>query len=285
MFDKINRDKVKFERRIIFGYVVTGLAFILYMPLAVAIGPAVFFIIVIPFLGGGLYAAHNYKQIKNLSIAFKTKYLPEEMQKIFPDGKYYHNRGFTEEEIISSGLLHKQDRFASEDLIEGSFAGVNFKCCDITQKDVRSNGKSTTVVTVFQGRFYEFDFPKAFKYNLLLLQPYNYRPFSGFTKVKTENVQFNSEIKIYAKNEHEAFYILTPNFMEKIMYMDKKYEDKIGFSFKDNRLYIAIDSRVDHFDLKAFKQVNASIFEEYRNELNDILDFIRILQLDLTLFK
>jgi len=285
MFDKINQKKATYERRIVFGYILTGLSFILYIPLAVSFGPVIFFIIAIPFLGGGLYAAFNYKEIKKLSIAFKTKYLVAEMQKILPDSTYTHDQGFTEAEVVDSGLLFDRDRFTSEDLIEGSFSGVNFRSSDVVQKEVRSNGKSTTVVTVFQGRFYEFDFHKKFKDNLLLLQPYNFRPFSNYKKIKTESVDFNSEIKIYAENEHEAFYILTPDFMEKIMYLDKKYDDKISFSFKENRLFIAINSKEDHFDLKAFKPVDESIFAEYQNELNDILNFIKLLQLDSTLFK
>ena len=35
-------------------------------------------------------------------------------------------------------------------------------------------------------------------------------------KVKMEDVDFNRMFKIYAENELDAFYILTPNMMEKI---------------------------------------------------------------------
>jgi hypothetical protein len=73
--------------------------------------------------------------------------------------------------------------------------------------------------------------------------------------------------------------------MEKLLYMDDKYLDKISFSFIGNKLSIAIDSRKDYFDIKPFKQVNKSIVSEYREELNDIKEFIKVLQLDQTLFK
>jgi hypothetical protein len=170
-------------------------------------------------------------------------------------------------------------------MIQGHHENVNFKCCDITQKEVRNSGKNRKVVTVFQGRFYEFDFHKKFKHNLLLLQPYNFRPFSAYKKVETESIHFNSELKIYAENEHEAFYILTPDFMEKLMYFDQKYYDKISFSFKENKLYVAIDSRTDSFDIKAFKTIDESIFEDYQSELLDIKDLIHTLNLNQSIFK
>jgi hypothetical protein len=285
MFQKLNEDKAKYERRMLIGFGVTIIALISYIPLAIGVGMIAFFIIALPFIGGAIYAGNNSKKIKVISNEFKKVYVTEELKKVFPASTYIYNRGFTEKEVIKSGLLYNRDRFASEDMISGKFDGVNFKCSDVLQKEVRRSRKHTTVVTVFQGRFYEFDFPKKFKSNLILVQPYNYRPFSKLKKVKMESVKFNSEMKVYAESEHEAFYILTPQFMERLIFMDNKYLDKISFSFLDNKLSIAIDSRKDYFDIKAFKTVNKSIISEYNVELNDIKAFIKVLQLDQTLFR
>jgi len=285
MFTEINKQKAKYENRIVLSYLIVGIAFVSYIPLGSSIGPAAFFIIGVPFLGGGLYASHNYKQIKMLSNDFKAKYVTQEINKVFANSRYHHDLGFTEEEVIESNLLKNRDRYKSEDLIEGLYEGVTFKCSDVEQKEVRGSGKNRRVVTVFQGRFYEFDFPKIFKHDLMLLQPDTYRPFSSFRKVNTESIHFNSEFKIYAENEHEAFYILTPDFMEKLIYFDRKYLDKISFSFKHNKLYVAVDTRKDYFDIKAFKKVDSSIFEEYQEELKDIQELVNILKLNVTIFK
>jgi len=285
MFQRLNEEKSKYERRIIIGYGITGIAFISYIPLAISIGMIAFFIIALPFLGGAIYASINHKKIKDISNRFKKVYVTEEMKKVFPASTYIYNHGFSEEEVMKSGLLYNRDRYKSEDMISGNFEGVNFRSSDVEQKEVRRSGKHTTVVTVFQGRFYEFDFPKQFKANLLLLQPFNFRPFSNLKKIKMESINFNSELKVYAENEHEAFYILTPNFMEKLLFLDNKYLDKISFSFLDNKLSMAIDSRKDYFDIKPFRTVNKSIVSEYREELNDIKEFIKVLQLNQTLFK
>ena len=285
MFDKINNEKAYYEKRMILGLVVTFLAFILYIPLAMAIGPIGFFIVAVPFLGGAIYSGKNSKKIKEISNGFKQKYVEEELKKVFPSSIYKPYDGFKEKEVAYSNLLHEQDRYYSEDMIIGDFDGVNFRCSDVKQQDVRSSGKSTTVVTVFQGRFYEFDFHKPFKYDLLVVQPLHFRPFSGFSKVKTESIDFNSELKIYARDEQEAFYILTPDFMEKLRYLDDKYSNKIIFSFKDNKLFIAIDNRKDYFDIKPFKPVDESLISSYKEEFEDIKSFIVLLNLNSTLFK
>ena len=277
-FDDVNRKKKKYEIGIILGGTVSVIAFLLFL------GQIPFFSI-IGFLGGGLIAGYCVSQIKKISGEFKKTYVQAELEKVFPGSKFYYDRGFAEEEVVHSNLLKKQDRYKSEDMIEGSFDGVRFRSCDIHQQDVRSNGKHTTIVTVFQGRFYEFDFNKVFKYNLLLLQKGQFRPFEGFNKVKMESIAFNSELKVYAKDEHEAFYILTPHFMEKLIELDRKYFDKITFSFLDNKLYIAVDNRVDNFDIKAFTVVNQTFLKTYVEEFEDMKEFITMLNLTSRMFK
>lgn len=285
MFDKINQEKAIYERKSRIGFTITIVAFILFIPAGMAAGPLGAFMMMIPFMGGAIYSGNQSKKIKEISVNFKKEYLTKELIKYFQYSDYKPYDGFKEKEVVYSNLLFERDRYYSEDLIMGSFDGVNFRCSDVKQEDVRKSGKSTKVVTVFQGRFYEFGFHKSFKHDLLLLQPFNFRPFSGFTKVETESIDFNSELKIYAKDAHEAFYILTPDFMERIKYLDDKYLDKISFSFKDNKLFVAIDSRKDYFDIKPFKQIDESLIEEYREEFHDIKEFINVLNLNSTLFK
>jgi len=285
MFEQLNQEKQRYEKNMTLGRVITGIAFVLYLPLGALLGVAAFFIIVIPFLGGAIYSGKYHSKIKALSNDFKQKYIPEGIKTILPDSEYNYMGGFIEDEVIKSGLLRRQDRYGSEDLITGNHKGVRFKTSDVVQKDVKKSEKHTRVVTVFQGRFYRFDFPKKFKYNLQLLQPYNYRPFSGLERVKTESVHFNSEMKIYAQSEHEAFYLLTPHFMEKLLYFDNKYNDKISFSFIDNLLYIAIDSRTDTFDIKPYKIIDESIFKQYKADIEEILELIEVLNLDDKLFR
>ncbi len=284
MFEKINSEKKKYEIGIILSFAVVVIAFITFIPMGMA-SMGLPFMNMIFFMGGGIGAMYFTSKIKTLSNEFKSKYVEPELKKVFPNSEFFYDNGFTEQEVINTGLLHRQDRFYSEDMIIGEFDGVKFCSSDVHLQDVRKSGKSSSTVTVFRGRVYEFDFNKTFKYNLLLLQRGQFRPFSSFTKVNMESAHFNSELKVYAKDEHEAFYILTPHFMEKLLKLDRKYLNKISFSFKNNKLYIAVDNRRDNFDIQAFKVVDETIFDSYMNEFSDMKEFITLLNLTSRLFK
>ena len=85
-------------------------------------------------------------------------------------------------------------------MIVGEFDGVHFKSSDVTQKEVRGSGKHRRVVTVFQGRVYEFDFNKVFKYNLLILQKGQFRPFENFVKIEIFNFRVKfKELRVYGE--------------------------------------------------------------------------------------
>jgi len=285
VFFEINKQKSKFESRIVLSYVFMGLSFISYIPLAALLGPAALILLGSIFIGCAFYSAFLLGKIKELSISFKEVYVKEELEKVLPGSHYDPVKGFTEEEVLGSKLRKKTDRFGSEDMIWGTYEDVKFRSCDVIQKEVRSNGKSTTLVTVFQGRIYEFDFPKPFYYNLLVLQPNHYRPFEGYEKIQMESIAFNSNLKVYAKNDHEAFYLLTPLFMEKLLLLDSVYYDKITFSFLDKKLYIAIDSRVDYFDIRPFRMVSQELVDSYKKEFETMISFIKDLKLNEKLFR
>lgn len=286
MFDQLNRDKAQYESAAKCGFIISGISFVLFLPLSVGIPILGTLLTMVGFMGGFIYGTIQINKVKLLSQNFKDKYLVNELKKILPDCTYRADGGFTEQEVIRSGILRNEDRFYSEDLIIGTIKEVAFKSSDVKQVDVRRHDGKTTTTTVFHGRVYRFDFPKPFKDNVMIIQPSFFEGiFKSYRKVEMESIQFNSELSVYSENHHEAFYVLTPHMMERILYLDRKYKDHIRFSFKNELLYISIDTRVDTFDLKAFKVVDERIFTDYQNEFNDMKEFVEILQLDNTIFK
>jgi uncharacterized membrane protein len=275
--------KSNYEFSAIMGYVITGICFVMWIPAGMG-SPSLLIFVALGFIGGIVLAGFSTNNFKKLSNEFKAKYLAEEIQKIYPGCKYEVEKGFDKEEIYNSKVLSKQDRYFSEDLMTGEYEGVKFQAADVKLQDVRSTGKSTTVVTVFLGRVYKFEFNKRFKSNIIINQPSFFNKLFGWNRIKTESVKFNSELSVYSDNEHEAFYILTPHFMEKLYELDRKYQDRITFSFINNHLYIAINTKEDTFDLKMFRELDISIIKKYRNQLTDIKDFVHHLNLEQTLF-
>ena len=285
MYEKINLEKKQYEFRIKLGIFITLFAFVMFLPVMTSIGFGGVFIIVPPFFGGFLFAAYNRSKIEKMSQAFKDQFLEEELKKIIPNSTYKMYDGFLEKEVVRSGLLRNEDRFHSEDMIVGDISGVSFKCSDIHQQDVKKTDKGTRTTTVFRGRFYEFDFPKRFKSNVIIQQRPLFDLFRGYNAVDMESVEFNSELQVYADNEHDAFYVLTPHFMERILLLDRKYNDKISFSIQNEKLFVAINSGIDYFDFKLNQPINEDIFVEYKNEFEDMVEFVELLKLNETIFK
>lgn len=234
--------------------------------------------------GGIIYIVAN-AEVKKISIEFKNTFVKAEIEKRITDSYFNPNEGVSSTIVGDSKLAILHERYSTEDLLKGKVNEVDFMCADVHIQDVRRSGKHTTVVTTFKGRFYQFDFPKEFNSNVLLLQPGQYRPFSGLQKVKLESIDFNSEFKIYTTNEHDTFYLLTPQLMDKLLVLDRKYADKIGFSFLYNKLYIAIDSRTDAFDVMHMGDITLEHIDNAVREIENIIEFVEYLRLDNTLFK
>ena len=135
-----------------------------------------------------------------------------------------------------------------------------------------------------------FDFNKKFKANIQVASYYfdaNSLPWSKkFTRVKMEDIEFNKTFNVYAESEHEAFYILTPHFMEKLKDITKKIKCGVMFCFVDNRLHIAVDNNKDSFEYNVFKPINEQQIEEnISNDIKLITNFVDELNLDNDLFR
>ncbi|MBU1145873.1 MAG: DUF3137 domain-containing protein [Firmicutes bacterium] len=273
--------KKRYEILALCGYVMIGVGFVLFIPLGMS-NPQFLFIVTLLFLSGAIIAGIASKQFKKLSLEYKRIYISKMVQEIYPGSTYRPEIGFEKEEVYHSRILRKADKYFSEDLLEATYKNINFQSADVKLQDVRSNGKTTTVVTVFLGRVYRFDFPKGFKTDMVVLQPgFGAKwGFGSYTEIKTESIEFNQEFNVLAKNELNAFEILTPPFMERLRKLDLKYHDKIVFSFIENKLYVAIKTGVDSLDLKMFRKMDSELTKEFELELEDMKSIIDILKFE-----
>ncbi len=74
--------------------------------------------------------------------------------------------------------------------------------------------------------------------------------FSGWKaeyQIQTENEAFQNRFQVYAEDEHNAYYILTPQRMEKIMEFADAVEGQISLVFYDEKLFAAV-KRESMFD-------------------------------------
>ena len=232
---------------------------------------------------------------KTFKKEYKRIFILNALEKEFTDVTYKPEKGFPEEFIENTHMMTTGDSYESNDYIEAKYKNVNFSQSDIHIREKHettdSDGnKKTHWVTVFQGRWLVFDFNKEFKANVQVathgFPSAQYYGGENFKKVKMEESAFNNIFSVYTQNEHDAFYILTPHFMEKLKKIKEELNISIMFCFIDNKLHIALNNYKDTFEPNVLKEINET--EEQEKPLKDIrtiTNLIDELRLDNDLFR
>ena len=126
--------------------------------------------------------------------------------------------------------------------------------------------KEVKSVQVFSKSFHYRDTPKV----------------SGVMQsVEMENTDFNKRFDVLAADPVDAFYVLTPQFMERVDFLKEKYMH-VGMNFQGNKLYVGIWTSGDAFDGDTTRTVNlldekAAIMKDVR-VITDIIDVLGMMR-------
>ncbi len=241
------------------------------------------------------------KSNRRYRAAFKDAFVRRALEDIFDKLQYEPERGISYETIASTRMMNMGDRFHSEDYICGEYKGIPVEQSDVHIEEEHSSTdsdghSSTSYVTIFRGRWMIFEFNKEFRANLQVVQKgfpnAKRKRFFGkketlFKKVEMESESFNKVFQVFAQNEHDAFYIITPGFMERLQGLAANNRGKLLFCFVGDRLHIAIHDNRDSFEPgSVFKRLDEEkVVSKIRGEISLITQFIDELNLDNNLFK
>ena len=220
------------------------------------------------------------------------------LNKIFTDLKYFPDKGLDYGVIANTRMMDMGDRYSSNDYFEGKYKNVNVKQADVhieeEQQTTDSDGHTTTTwVTIFEGKWMIFDFNKTFTANVQVSQKgfgnsrvNNWGEKNKYKKVEMEDAEFNKMFRIYAQNEHDAFYILTPSLMEKIKNLARTVSGKLLLCFINNELHIGLYNYKDSFEHSVYKKIDEEkINDDISKEIKIITNFVDELDLDNSLFR
>lgn len=232
------------------------------------------------------------------SRAYKKEYKGRLVQgylaTVFDGLQYAPNRGISQSVIDATDMISMGNTYSSEDYISGWYHDVAFEQSDVTIQQVTHTKDSTHVTTYFSGRWMIFAFNKNFSYDLQVKSKdfsYATRPGGLFNRkamqaVEMEDLDFNRTFKVYAGNEHEAFYLLTPHLCRAMMGLKGTMDCPVMFCFTDNRLHVALNNRKNSFEPKVFSKSDpASIEQQILGEIRVITAFVDELKLERDLFK
>lgn len=192
-------------------------------------------------------------------------------------------------DIKNLGIWNKKQesfRVHTEDFLTGTYQGVYYEqtdadiCCRLS----RTSDKETVV---FNGTISKFRFNKKISGRLVLAHGSLGGTFSagGLPQIKTENTEFNNKFTIHSEDGHDAFYVLTPHFME---YLMKLYNTLPGTMYTSKTLVVIFENDtvtilrggVRMFELSAARKVD--FYEAKGNitrEMRDMLEIVNILKI------
>ena len=153
---------------------------------------------------------------------------------------------------------------------------------DVTKTEEDSDGDTRTV-TVYSGVFGYVEFPFEFKCILSLDDCYR-KSGVRMDKVKLEDIIFNKKLRVYSNDQIEARYILTPEMMEKLLYLDTVFRG-LKITLVDNKMYIGATA-ADLFELNSIKNGDINtLFEYFYDEVKTILDIVNEIKDNNKIFK
>ena len=194
-----------------------------------------------------LYGTHRIQKLRQeMKELYKEAFVREPLMNNFENVTYEPQWGFPADTVESFQLCQMGNQFYSEDYIRASYAGVDFEIAEVRVYDVYStDDRDERSTTYFEGRMMVFHLPDKAVYPMSIFsRKYKHRAISRReakqTKVEFESSRFNKAYDVYAQNEHDAFYLITPQFMERLEILADKYADGIALHMIGNSVALAI---------------------------------------------
>lgn len=223
---------------------------------------------------------------KDIRNKFKIQVVLKVVKDINPNFLYFKDRHINQFEFGKTGIYSLKGRtFVGDDLISGTHNDVYFKMSDVNLYQYESRNKSVKKVDIFKGVVFISDFYKEFISHTFVLSNRDIK--CKGEKILVDNVMFNENFVVYTNNKINAFYILSPTFMEQLLKLKRRFNCDINIVFYKNKIYIYIDNKKNNFEI----DLNSSLlnirdmFEIYKKELECYFRIIDDLRLNSKIFK
>ena len=146
--------------------------------------------------------------------------------------------------------------------------------------------------SIFKGVFFVADFNKHFAHNTIVLPDKAEQLLGRFGKllqkstvrrerlVTLEDPDFERHFVVYADDETEARYILTPALMRRLVTFRERAQS-VYVSFTGSHIHVAVWNRRDLFEPRIFSTVvTESLIREYYDDLRFFTDLVDELNLN-----
>jgi hypothetical protein len=248
--------RLDLKRQIRMAYLLVGVPFALFLGngllgalLGERIGSLIGFLsvplIFVAMVGVALrYAIPGFAAYLNYQQRFKHEVVAEIFRLVSPGAVYDPNQGVTREVFDAAGLFNTRGNFQSDDRVRGTIGVTPFEAAEVRRR-YSSGGKNSTTYVVFSGLFFHIDFNKTLR-GTTLVQPRTARSHSigdrtGLTEVTLEDPAFTTAFTVWASDQVEARYVLTPMMMEQLVTLQGQVDLPVFAAFRGSRVYLGVD--------------------------------------------
>jgi len=265
------------------------LSFIIPMPIMMILGflgvelaPIIGMVLI--FAGVIIFSKIAGKLTIDYKKLYKENFVVSILEEQFDDVFYDYKRGLEESKVNGFGLVSRGNRYRSEDFIKGTYKGIGFEQSEVRITHKKSNDDPESIY--FNGRMIAFDLPyKNVKCVQIFTDTFQHRgkPSVNYDMkpVEMESTDFNKRFDVLAADPVDAYYVLTPQFMERIDFLKEKF-NHVGMNFQGNKLYVGIWTSGDAFDGDTTRTINlldekATIMKDVR-VITDIIDVLGMMR-------
>jgi hypothetical protein len=182
-----------------------------------------------------------------------------------------------------SEILPAYDGANLSDSVRGSYENVNLNilCAHLYLK--KRDRKETRTITVFDGLFILLSMNKRFLGKTIVkrdrgLMNWANKPPEELEKVNLEDPRFEADFEVYASNQIEARYLLTPSFMERLQGLSNLFGGAdIQASFYNQNLLLMIPLKKRYFSTGSIFQP-ATFTEEIQSILEEMNLIFKIIE-------
>lgn len=209
----------------------------------------------------------------NFKKEFKSLVVTSLIKQELGENVIYNAKGGIDiKEINSLKVAQKPDRYNSEDYISTTYNGIPYEMCDYKLEErvetVDSHGNvMISYDAYFKGRIIKIDFKRELNMELKVVdrapKGFSYKPLLKFD---TEVIDFNKKFKCYASSQEDAFYLLTPKMIQKMLELEKLYVGGICYVVMNNNFYVLINGS-DSLEVNISKPIDDKQLSRLKSDI------------------
>ena len=197
-------------------------------------------------------------------------------------GLTYHPGGFVENDYLYMIYDFDIDKYSGNDLIFGQIEGVRVKFSDVEAISIKEDlYRNKTHRVLFAGLLFVADFPKRLKAVTQICSGTDDFKDYGGKRARMDDAEFERYFRVYATDQIEARYALTPSLMENLKLLKMRFHRPINIVLTGDKICMAIRTGRDNFEPDLRRPlVGKGANRFYKDEIGGFLRIVEELRLN-----